>query len=1446
VSQATRSSARAVRVLSPPRRGQQEVKGAASNRPGPAHVVPFSIISWNIRSGIGSKILLLERMMKELKPDVICLQEIPRADATIIKLADTFNYKMQHSPPNQTACGGAMILVQSRWNAAPVTLDAVTAWREHCEAASCRITFDNGKSISVTSLYVRIFSEDAVGFGNFLRKLPDDAVVAGDFNAREPSGVPRVLARYKTLTAVVEERGLSLPPLDAPSMVGSDTTNDYFLLYPGALEAVSTAQDECPVLMDYAGSDHRPIVLNLQAPTSAAPQRNDDDDNNNSNNNNNSSKQEETTYRNIAYHRITELHKAQFCSVFRGYLQKMRNLGRLCAVDVERALLKAARVLPRSTPQPPGKRIWWTPEAESAYENSPVIGTLRKQKARIIRDFASRDTNPGAVWKVASRFLGRKPNVVAIRPPLRRTPDGEPLSAKERLEEFARTYAATHADAPPSDSVPPAPTAAATTGPAPAATINNNNNDDDVTSPSSAAQLEDLLASIPVESRTQAPVSLWELRTAIDSMATRKCRDFLRVKAEMFKLLDDASIEAMLPWVNRIIQESAIPPHWKVGIVTPLPKMSKEDKNKAKDLSKAANWRPISVTAIMARMCEHIVGGRIDSKWTALAKQQQPGEEKMRAQSQFAYRRNVSSSMPLAALSQFIVDGTAQKTAFPDPQANKRQNGTRQKDRTHSTLLITIDCVSAFTRANGATIVQSLIDLGLNAEAFWVGNFLLGRQLRVKEGDDLSFIYDLERGIPQGTVLGPLLWSIVVDSLLRDIERECAKQDEGTCSISITYADDINLAIRGPDPRKLIARGNTLLELVQEWSTRTRVPLAEPKATWIVNNPNVPWAKHWTAQDGELVLGQHKCTPGVEPVKLLGVTYSSNGNFTEHVDEVLEKAANSLRTIMPLRYSVSAAQRKILYESLVRSVLLYAAEAWFPYAGRQTQDRIERMHASGCRFVAASHPTADTVKVRREAGTRSFQQLVVEQSWGTAEKLKRTPDGDRDDLGMPWVVRTMRGADLKTAHYATTYKRRWTFTAPNVARDQTRCPTLRELLREDTLREHPVVVLAARPYAMRSATRLVEPVVLDPSPPDGLSKKSATLEQLSEANLRRLATLPADAIRIYTDGAKMSEDDPNVAPERRGCAGVAFVVYDAQGNELHRMAAAVGKFASVYTAETRALAAALQWLYDTQPVAERIAIITDSQSLLSALEKGPLAQTGRPEECIWGLILGLSGAGAGESARRTYELSLHFVFSHAGVVGNEEADKSAGDAARPRGPVPLVYTDARRHQVTVSQSAFDAWLGQKHAHAGRVKPTVFKNLVRLPVADERLLLEARTGVVASIGGDRHGEDEPCHLCGDTGALGRGGKTIAHVFGGCEAAPFEEGQDVLWSNPKRAVEQLRRFVLPAEALERKREAAMRKKQEKQEQQTQQTQQTQQQQDDNTKQGKPKQQRKQTTK
>ena len=116
-----------------------------------------------------------------------------------------------------------------------------------------------------------------------------------------------------------------------------------------------------------------------------------------------------------------------------------------------------------------------------------------------------------------------------------------------------------------------------------------------------------------------------------------------------------------------------------------------------------------------------------------------------------------------------------------------------------------IDLTKAFDTVNHTIVLQKLASYGVNDSTLsWFSSYLSGRSQTVSVNSTLSDSKDINVGVPQGSILGPLLFIIYVNSLPESVNCKC-----------VMYADDTSLLFTGTDPKSLQSDMNNALFVVR-------------------------------------------------------------------------------------------------------------------------------------------------------------------------------------------------------------------------------------------------------------------------------------------------------------------------------------------------------------------------------------------------------------------------------------------------------------------------------------------------------------------------------------------------------------------------------------------------------------------------------------------------------
>ena len=352
---------------------------------------------------------------------------------------------------------------------------------------------------------------------------------------------------------------------------------------------------------------------------------------------------------------------------------------------------------------------------------------------------------------------------------------------------------------------------------------------------------------------------------------------------------------ALTALFTQTLQQGTVPREWREAIISPIFKKG--------DVHNPANYRPVSLTCIVSKVMEHILCKHMldhlehHGALTAL---------------QHGFRRGRSCETQLLLTIDDLV---------------------RSYDRKHQVDVGILDFSRVFDTVPHERLLGKLAHCGVRGPILdWVRSFLSDRKMRVAVDGVYSPWAGVTSGVPQGTILGPLLFLIYINDL-----PDCVT--EGT--IVRLFADDclVYRVIHSHDDQVILDKD---LASLQKWSERWGMSFNPRKCNVLQVSRGDP-SSHFYQLCGEVL-------QKVSDAKYLGILISSDLSWDKHISDVAKRANYTLGLIRRNLRHCPRDAKTTAYFSLVRSTTDYCSAIWDPYLEKD-KTKLERVNRRAARVV---------------------------------------------------------------------------------------------------------------------------------------------------------------------------------------------------------------------------------------------------------------------------------------------------------------------------------------------------------------------------------------------------------------------------------------------------------------------------------------------------------------
>ena len=255
-------------------------------------------------------------------------------------------------------------------------------------------------------------------------------------------------------------------------------------------------------------------------------------------------------------------------------------------------------------------------------------------------------------------------------------------------------------------------------------------------------------------------------------------------------------------------------------------------------------------------------------------------------------------------------------------------------DKGHKTGAVFMDLSKAFDCLPHALLLAKLNAYGLSTAACeLMSSYLNQRMQRVKISNCRSSWKMLNKGVPQGSILGPLLFNVFMNDMFLFMER---------CNL-YNYADDNSIIHSSPDIETVILNLKHDCQNAIQWFTNNGMKANPNKFQFMVIS-----SKQMEPQNIELHGGVSITS---EPsVKILGVVIDDRLNFDEHVSMCCTKAARQLNALARISKYLDFKSKTIIYNSFILSNFNYCPLAWH-FCGKTNNQKLDKLQERSLRIL---------------------------------------------------------------------------------------------------------------------------------------------------------------------------------------------------------------------------------------------------------------------------------------------------------------------------------------------------------------------------------------------------------------------------------------------------------------------------------------------------------------
>ena len=371
-------------------------------------------------------------------------------------------------------------------------------------------------------------------------------------------------------------------------------------------------------------------------------------------------------------------------------------------------------------------------------------------------------------------------------------------------------------------------------------------------------------------------ISSNDVLRAINIIKLKSTVDQDDISQKMLKISANIIAPVLANIFNRSVQSCTFPDCWKLSIVTPVFKKGNK--------FLVTNYRPISILSAVSKVFERVIYEQLLDHFE---------RTKLISPCQHGFLPKRSCQTALISLTNRLFKA--------------------RDERLHS-IIVSLDYSKAFDCINYQILLQRLLASGLSLRTVeWFRSYLSNRRQSVKYNGILSDQLPVLTGVPQGSILGPILLTVYLNDLLKSFDPDHI----------LAYADDVTLICSNKILSSAVNDIQNMLDYVSNWSSVSQLTLNITKCKYLIISP--PKKRSNSA----ITISLNGAPLAVEDkLTILGITITSSLSWSDHANAMRSKINGKLNTIRRFGRTLNSKTRVLAFNSYIRPHIEYCLPVW--------------------------------------------------------------------------------------------------------------------------------------------------------------------------------------------------------------------------------------------------------------------------------------------------------------------------------------------------------------------------------------------------------------------------------------------------------------------------------------------------------------------------------------